>query len=126
MKPKKIELSWIVVSNLREAEKFYTDVIGMKVVERCEEYGWMEVQGREGGARLGIAQASDQEDVPAGSNAVVAITVDNLNSSMAELKKKGVEFLGDILEIPHQVRMISFKDTDGNRFQLVEPSTSHD
>ena len=120
MKPNKIELSWIVVSDLKKAKKFYTEVLGMKVHESCEEYGWLEVQGAKGGALLGIAQASEKEDVKAGSNAVVTITVDNLQSSIDELKKKKVHFIGDILEIPGMVKMITFADSDGNRFQLVE------
>lgn len=115
-----MELSWIVVSDLKKAKRFYTEVLGMQMHESCEEFGWLEVQGKQGGALLGLAQASDQEDLKAGSNAVVAITVSDLNESIDELKKKGVRFIGEVIEIPGQVKMISFSDEDGNRFQLVE------
>lgn len=120
MQPSKIELSWIVVSDLKKAKQFYIDVLGLKVNESSDEYGWLEVQGTDGGSLLGIAQASEQEDVRAGGNAVVTITVKDLNAAILELKKKEVHFIGEILEIPGQVKMISFSDSDGNRFQLVQ------
>lgn len=120
MKSTKIELSWIVVSDLKKAKKFYTETLGLKVHESSEEYGWLEVQGTQGGAFLGIAQASDKEEIQAGSNAVVTITVDNLIAAIEELKKKQVRFIGEVIEIPEQVKMMSFSDADGNRFQLVE------
>jgi predicted enzyme related to lactoylglutathione lyase len=120
MKPRKIELSWITVSDLKKAKNFYTEILGMKVHESNEEYGWLEVQGVDGGALLGIAQASDKEPMKAGSNAVVNITVDDIEASIYELRKKNVTFVGEILEIPGQVKMITFTDADKNHFQLVE------
>ena len=118
--PSKIELSWIVVADLKKAKEFYTKVLGLKVNESSDEYGWLEVQGTDGGSLLGIAQASEQEEMKAGGNAVVTITVKDLDAAISELKKKHVHFIGDILEIPGQVKMITFSDSDGNRFQLAQ------
>lgn len=119
MKIKGIELSWITVSDIKKAIKFYTEVVGLKLCEFQEEFGWAELSGPEG-ARLGIAQASSHMDEKPGSNAVVTITVDNIDKTCHELKSKNVRLIGDILEVPGQVKMQTFRDADGNTFQMCE------
>lgn len=119
MVAKSMDLSWIVVSDLKKALEFYTEVMGLKLVELQEQFGWAELQGKEGGMRLGIAQASPHEP-EAGKNAVVTMTVDNLERAKSYIEKNGALFIGDVLEIPDQVKMQTFADVDGNRFQIVQ------
>lgn len=115
-----IDLAWIVVANLESAVKFYTDVVGLKLVEKSPEFGWAELQGHDGGAFLGIAQASPQEDHPAGHNAVITLSVANLEATVADFSKKGGRCVGEVLEIPGHVKMQSIVDVDGNKLQLVQ------
>ena len=119
-KVKEIKMSWIVVSDVKAAIKFYEEVVGLQLMEFAAEYGWAEMSGMEGGARLGIAQASSEEELEAGQNAVVTFTVENIDTAKAEMAKKGANFIGDIIEVPGHVKMQTFKDKDGNRFQIVE------
>lgn len=116
-----MSLAWITVSDFEKSKKFFTETLGLTISSSAEQWGWMEVQGKEGGMLLGLAQENKEcgDDKP-GSNAVVTMTVDNLASSMAELSKKGVRFIGEVMEVPGQVKMVTFKDNDGNKFQLVE------
>ena len=125
MSIKGLNLAWIVVSDLKKAVHFYTHVIGLKLEELHEQYGWAELSGSKGGARLGIAQANDRESIQPGQNAVVTLTVENLAQSMQELAKKGAKMTGDVIEVPGQVKMQMVKDSDGNHFQLVELLSSH-
>lgn len=117
---KQINLAWIVVSDFAKALKYYTEVVGLKVRESHPEFGWAELVGTEGGGCLGIAQANDRESIPAGSNAVVTFTVTDLAKAKAEFQRKGVKMIGDVCEVPGHVKLQTFVDTDGNRFQLVE------
>jgi predicted enzyme related to lactoylglutathione lyase len=117
---KEIGLSWIVVKNVKAAVKYYTEIVGLKLMEFNEEYGWAELEGHEGGCRLGIAQENPQEKVSAGQNAVVTFTVGNLDKSKGEMAKKGAKFEGEVLEIPGHVKMQTVIDSDGNRFQICE------
>ncbi len=120
---KSIDLSWIVVSDLKKAKELFVDTLGFKAEVYEEQYGWMELVAPEGGMRLGVAMASDPSSCTSGkpgSNAVVTMTVDNLEESIKEFKTKGVTFQGDIIEIPGHVKLIFFTDADGNRFQLVQ------
>ncbi|MBA2728269.1 MAG: VOC family protein [Parachlamydiaceae bacterium] len=117
---KAIQLSWIVVTDLKASIKFYQDVVGLKLTQNSEEFGWAEMSGMDGGALLGIAQSNDEEEVKPGQNAVVTFTVENLDTAKADMAKKGVTFIGNIIEVPGHVRMQTFKDKDDNRFQIVE------
>lgn len=118
MKVTKIDLNWIVVSDLKKAVEYYTKTVGLKLMELSEEYGWAELQGHDGGCRLGIAQ--ENKDEKAGQNAVMTFTVKNLDSAKNEMVEKGAKAEGEIIEVPGHVKMQTFQDEDGNRFQMCE------
>ncbi len=120
MRVKNIGLSWIVVKNIRDAVKYYTEIVGLKLMELNEEFGWAELEGYEGGSRLGIAQEAPHEKVKAGQNAVVTFTVEDLEKVKSEMIKKGAKCEGDVIEVPGHVKMQTVVDSDGNRFQICE------
>lgn len=120
MKVKEIGLIWIVVKDVKAAIKYYTDVVGLKLAEFNEQYGWAELEGYEGGVRLGIAQENPQEKISAGQNAVVTFTVGNLDQAKAAMVKKGAKCDGEVMEVPGHVKMQTMMDHDGNRFQICE------
>lgn len=115
-----IDLTWIVVSDLEKAIKYYTEVVGLKLIEKSPEFGWAELQGHDGGAFLGIAQVNPKEDHPAGQNAVVTLTVADLDKTSKELVQKGAKLVGEVMEVPGHVKMRSLVDMDGNKMQLVQ------
>lgn len=112
-------LSWIVVKDLKAAVKFYTEVVGLTLLNESPEYGWAELSGPEG-ASLGIAQESSEMEIKAGSNAVMSISVDNLDAACGLYRKKGAKLVGEIVEVPGHVRMQTFLDFDGNMMQVVQ------
>ena len=123
MRTKSIDLVWIVVKDFKQAVKFYSETIGLKVVDLNEEWGWAELQGHDGkGMRLGIAQQNAEypDPVKPGENYVATFTVDDLDQSNRDLIKQGVTLIGDIQDIPGHVRMQAVKDTEGNFFQVVQ------
>jgi predicted enzyme related to lactoylglutathione lyase len=120
---KSIDLVWIVVKDFKTAVKFYTDVVGLKLMEMNEEWGWAELQGYdEEGMRLGIAQQSleGQDPVQPGQNAVLTIKVDNIDKATKNLLKQNAKLVGSIVEVPGHVKLQTVKDSEGNYFQLVE------
>jgi predicted enzyme related to lactoylglutathione lyase len=121
MAVKSIGLIWITVKDLKSAIKFYTEVIGLKLKEQHDQYGWAELSGQDGsGASLGIAQENDMDGMSPGSNAVVTLTVQDIVKAKNEMAKKGAKMVGDILEIPGHVKLQTVEDRDGNRLQLVQ------
>lgn len=120
MTVKEIGLSWIVVKDIKSAVKYYTEVVGLKLMEMSEEYGWAELEGHEGGCRLGIAQENPKENVRPGQNAIVTFTVASLEKTKAQMVKKGAKCEGEVIEVPGHVKMQTVIDADGNRFQICE------
>lgn len=122
MNIKSIDLAWIVVNDLKKAIHFYTDNVGLKLKELHEEYGWAELQGHDGGARLGIAQrqSNSSDSIEPGQNAVLTLTVTNLQKSIDEMTKNGTKLVGELQEIPGHVKLQMVQDLDGNHFQIVE------
>lgn len=124
MKPQGMFLAWIVVADIKEAIKFYTEVIGLTLAEFNEMYGWAELIGP-AGARLGLAQECSTSEIKAGKNAVMTLSVADIEQAREDLKAKGVNLLGEIMEVPGIVKMQTFKDADGNMFQLCQMLENH-
>jgi predicted enzyme related to lactoylglutathione lyase len=114
-----MDLAWIVVNDFKAAVKFYTEVVGLQLMECHDQWGWAELQGQ-GGARLGIATKCEGSQIDPGQNAVLTFTVKNLDQAKAEMAQKGAVFVGEIQEVPDHVRMQLLKDADGNQFQIVQ------
>lgn len=122
MKTQGIYLSWIVVKDVPKAIKFYTEIVGLKLKEYDQEFGWAELSGP-AGSTLGIAQENDQDPIRAGSNAVVTVSVDDIEKAKAYFTEMGAKLVGDTMEIPGHVKLQTFTDTDGNTLQLVQELT---
>lgn len=114
-----MDLAWIVVDDFKTAVKFYTEVVGLQLLECNDEWGWAELQGKTG-ARLGIAKQNDIDKMESGQNAIVTFTVEDLDQTKAEMVRKGAVCVGDVQEVPGHVRMQTIKDLDGNLFQLAQ------
>lgn len=120
-----IKLSWIVVRDLQKAIAFYTEVVGLKLLNSSPEYGWAELCGTEEGSSLGLATSASENQVLPGGNAVVTVTVPNIENAKKAMSAKGTRFLGDVLIVPGHVKLQTFQDQDGNTFQLVEDLSGH-
>ena len=54
-----------------------------------------------------------------GRNPFVSLSVDDLDGTVAALRERGVEFVGDVTSQSFG-RQITVRDPDGNQFELVE------
>src|SRR5260221_105482 len=99
MKAQGIYLSWIVVKDIEAAVKFYTEVVGLELQEYAKEFGWAELSGP-GGSILGLAQENAEYNAVAGSNAVITVTVDDISVARERFKKRGVQLVGEVIEVP--------------------------
>lgn len=55
----------------------------------------------------------------------VVISVVDLKKSMAGVKKAGGKVLGKPQDIPGIGKWVSFRDTEGNRVSMLQPSRNH-
>ncbi len=115
-------LSWIVVKDIKEAKKFFIDQVGLKELSSSEEFGWVELGGQEdGGSIIGLAEENPaMDDLKAGTNAIITLSVDDLDKSVQHFQDQGIKLVGEVVEVPGHVKMQLFSDLDGNLFQLVQ------
>ncbi len=97
------------------AEKFYGEVLGLPLSKR---WGQMPAAEFETGTlTIAVMQSEAFRMEFRANNHPIALRVDDVASARAELKARGVEFKGDILDsgVCHQA---FFEDPDGNMLAL--------
>ena len=117
-----INFCWLAASDLKMAKKFYAETLGLFIGDFKEQYSWMELGTQNNKKLMGVAGSSDNgiSPIKPGQNAIITFTVEDIISAKEHLEKQGVVFVGDIIEIPNEVKMALFLDPDGNKLQLVE------
>jgi predicted enzyme related to lactoylglutathione lyase len=113
-------LSWVNVPDHSKARQFYGEVLGLKQVFEMD--GWAEFSHAQGAATVGVAAprpgVNPAETKP---GATIVFKVDNLDRACGELRKRGVQFEGEIYEVPGVVRIATFRDPFDNPLQLAQP-----
>ena len=110
-----ISLSWYQVKDMEAAKQFYGGVLGLK--KTFEMDGWVEFSHSAEAASIGLSQATGDE--PSGG-ATVVLRVPDIDKARKDLAGQGVNFEGEIQEIPGVVRLSTFRDPSGNKLQLVQ------
>ena len=111
-----MELSHVTirVHDFRAAVAWYQEKLGLEPVGLHEDpFCFMKFpQGTAMIALLGGGRSGGDEGI------TPAIKVDDLRVTVDELKGRGVEFTGEIVDDEEGYRIISFKDLDGNKISL--------
>lgn len=102
------------VSDLGRAVDFYEKSLGLPVAYRDDAAQWAEIDL--GAIHLGLQQT---EPFGGGRNPYVSLAVEDLSGTVAVLKERGVEFVGEIVTESFGC-LITVKDPDGNQFELFE------
>ena len=113
-----ILLSWYPVDDLKAAENFYTQVLGLK--KTFEMPGWIEVAGTDAKPTIGLGQRDAHSPH---SGAMIVLKVSSLETERRRLESRGVKLTGDPIEIPGVVRLQTFEDVSGNRLQILQDLT---
>jgi methylmalonyl-CoA/ethylmalonyl-CoA epimerase len=131
----KLDHIGIVVKDIEEALKFYSDAMGLKcthieeVSEQHVKIAFLPISG----VNLELLESTDSEGPVAkfiGKNGEgihhIAFVVGNIESAMALLKEKGVEFIDMIPRTGAHKTKIAFlhpRSSHGVLIELVEKST---
>lgn len=108
----------IFVSNMDRAVRFYTDVLGMKLVYRFGD-DWATLKTTDG-MTVGLHPASKES--PAGRKGSITIgfeVSEPIQKAVAAMKEKGVKFVGPIVD-DKEVKAAYFEDPEGNEMYFVE------
>ena len=113
----------IFVANMDAAVRFYTEALGLRLLERYGDH-WASIDGGHG-LTIGLHPASAQNPAGrAGSMTIGFRTSEPIRDAVATLKARGVEFRGDIVD-DTQLLIANFQDPDGNPFYLAEMKTAY-
>ena len=102
---------WLYSTDVPRAIGFYRDVLGLPVVDESHGVGHFDA----GNVRLSIHPARAGQSV--GSGGFYVFIVDDIESEMAQLQARGVEFAGGISEEPFG-RIAEFHDPDVHELSL--------
>jgi catechol 2,3-dioxygenase-like lactoylglutathione lyase family enzyme len=113
--------STIYVSNFEQSVRFYTIVLGLKLLERSGS-DWATIYAG-GGLTLNLQRSSPAAPRPGTSGAItIGFQVSEpLEQVIAVLKERGVWFRSKIVDISPS-RVVFFGDPDGNDLYLSEPA----
>ena len=113
------------VSSQDQAREFYVHGLGWDLLsdEGYELTGgqslrWLEV--RPAGGQTAITLVPEDETLRAGSMKGMILRASSLESTVAELARRGVVMAQEIQETPW-ARYTSFQDPDGNSWVIQEP-----
>ncbi len=120
----------MAAENRKRMADFYTKVFGWKTEQLGAEMGnYVVVRTSETDEKghpktpgnIGGGFYQKMED-PEQNHPSVVIAVDDLNDSIGKVKKAGGKILGEPQNIPGIGAYVSFKDTEGNRVGMLQPS----
>ena len=116
------------VSDMDRAIKFYTEVLGLRLISRQideehnEEYTFLELEG----GNLELLQVLDKTAGNGKSSMQppycphIAIGTDDMDSLVQRLREKDVHFVKGPMEIPGEVKWLYISDQDQNVIEYVQ------
>lgn len=116
---RKLDIVVIQVKDWSTMVKWYTEKLGLDILYKEDDDQWCQLSFPEGGANLALLGVSGV-NLKGNNRCLPDILVDDLEKSVDELKKRGVQFKGDIRGGDEGFRIITLLDPEGNELQLYE------
>ncbi|WP_277678914.1 VOC family protein [Gracilibacillus dipsosauri] len=107
---------WYNVKSFERSVKYFTEGLGFSLDFKDEDQGIAIVTTNTKDCCIGFAES--ETVVPVTSSAV--FEVEDIDLAFSELKKKGIQFTGDIEVIPGFVKLATVQDPDGHSFELSQ------
>jgi len=109
MRVERTDFVSVLTQDIKRAKQFYTETLGLEI----ESEGESDMEFGCGQVTLDVFEPSSIGQEFAPSPAGIALRVDDVDETRAELEAKGVQFDGETL-VTEVCRMAFFKDPDGN------------
>ncbi len=132
---KKIDHIGIMTNDLIHSVEFYTDVLGFSVLNRIEmaEAGLSAVFVEKNGSKIelmkcrgkNVPERSEVAKLKIGEGSIpindhITFSVDDIETTVTQIKEKGIVFHLEPIQLEGGMKLASFKDPDGVLIELVE------
>lgn len=119
----KVQDVYYNVQDMNRAVRFYSEVLGLKIIETSEWWSSLELAGMS----IGL-HGNDGDPVPhvprdghgAHAGATLTLSTNNIGEDAKKLKAVGTKILGELDE--PWGKLVVFEDTEGNVLKLMQPS----
>lgn len=105
------------VSDRKRTIEWYIKNLGFKLAYDVESIGWCEMESPIKEVYVGFSEV-ENPDVKGGPT--LTWSVDDIEVAKAQLEANGVTIDGDIREYPGMVKLLVFRDPDGNHLMLSQ------
>jgi predicted enzyme related to lactoylglutathione lyase len=107
------------VKNFKKAKQWYMEKLGLAPDFGSDEMGWQEFKIGNSTTTVSINQIPKKPKKAPRKQATIVFACDDIQQTVAELKKKGVKFQGKIEDMG-PVLIATFADLEGNIMQVVQ------
>ena len=111
------------VEDMKRAVAFYRDVLGLRVIDENPYWTSLDL----GGVRVGLHWTEGKklpyiarDDHGPHAGACLTLRVEDIHSTVEQLRRRGVRFLGDVTDAPWG-SLATFEDSEGNVLKMMEP-----
>jgi predicted enzyme related to lactoylglutathione lyase len=109
----------LLVEDLEAEVSFYRDVLGLVLLGKGEDWAHFDAGNGALFELMSGGKAAPQPKDPAQQPIILGLRVEDLERAVAELKQKGVNFVGDIGDYKN-TRWAHFSDPEGNHLEVKE------
>src|SRR5215510_4112613 len=109
----------LFVEDLESSIRFYKDALGMSLLGKGEDWAHFDSGNGSLFELFSGGKAASQPKTSVQQSLVLGLRVENLDSAMAELKQRGVQFTGEVGEF-EGTRWAQFSDPEGNQLEIKE------
>ena len=107
------------VEDLEASINFYKDVLGLPFLGKGEDWAYFDSGNGSLFELFSGGKAALQPKTLDQQSLVIGLRVDNIDSAIAELKQRGIKFIGEIGEF-EGTRWAHFSDPEGNQLEIKE------
>lgn len=113
--------STLMVKDMKESLRFYTEIVGLKVKNNFKPAPGMEITFLgDGETSIELICNENLKDINVGTDISWGFEVKSLDKTMELLKEKGIDILSGPTQPNPHVRFIFVKDPNGMRIQFAE------
>ncbi|MDZ4771916.1 MAG: VOC family protein [Planctomycetota bacterium] len=105
------------VRDIKVSKAWYQAVLGCKVFYELEAQGWCELTTPCTDAIIGLNEDPDHDPAPVNA---MSFGVKDMTAAKAWLEKHEVKLEGDVIEMLSIVKLLYFRDPDGNRLMFYQ------